>query len=129
MDFLLHRSLIAVRYPPPFSINAFGAVDAYYADGTVHRRYLDDGTMGADHVKRTIEYYTNGTSVGRLLYTNYFFPGRQAEQDAFQFFPSWLQQDISDDLYPVRVTEFGWYPDAFDSSGCNANLDTTTTPC
>lgn len=118
-------------YPPPFSQFASVGVGVYGADGSVTRSYIDgvQGQTGYDLVKAMIEYYTNGTNVGRVNWHNYFWPGRQAQHNVYTFFPSWLQSHIVNDRYPARITEYGWIPDCFSSTGCNANLDTTTSPC
>ncbi|MBI2305247.1 MAG: hypothetical protein HYU86_10960 [Chloroflexi bacterium] len=117
-------------YPPAFAQFSFLGKSNYWPDGTTKPKTLDDGTVGADHVRDVIEYYTNDSpDVGRVNWHSYFWPGRQAEQSAYNFMPQWLKDDINAG-YPARITEFGWHPDCFDPPpGCNANLDTTTSPC
>ena len=59
----------------------------------------------------------------------YFWPGRQAQQTSYNFLPSWLQSHITNDKYPARITEYGWISNCFPPGSCNANLDSTTSPC
>lgn len=147
-------------YPPAFATFASVGVGNYNPDGSVNldklnpagpvsvqQNYLwsptnppsytwQPGDRGFDHVQNMVQFYTNGTSVGRVNWHSYFWPGRQATQTAYNFFPSWLQADIANG-YPARVTEYGWISNCFSSSsgcvGCNsqagANLDCTSAPC
>ncbi|MGH2457545.1 MAG: hypothetical protein ACRDIY_01615 [Chloroflexota bacterium] len=140
-------------YPPAFATFASVGIGNYNPDGSVNlyklsaggpvlvqQNYLwsptnppsynwQPGDRGFDHVQSLLEYYTNGTPVGRVNWHNYFWPGRQGQQSAYNFLPSWLQAHIVNDRYPARITEYGWIPDCFPPGSCNANLDSTTSPC
>jgi|GEM_PF-1811561 len=124
-------------YPPPFAQYASIGVGSYGADGSVNRSYIDGvaGQTGLDIARPLIEYYTNGTAIGRILWHNYFWPGRQAQHNVYDFFPSWLQSHIINDHFPARITEYGWHPDCFTAGNCpgspnnTADLDLTTAPC
>ncbi len=147
-------------YPPAFATFSSVGVSNYYADGSVTLAKLSaggpivvqsdylwspstpptytwqPGDRGFDHVQSMIEYYTNGSSVGRVNWHCYFWPGRQATQTSYNYFPSWLQSDIGSGFL-TRITEYAWIPDCFKyDSGCigcemefNANLDCTSGPC
>lgn len=130
-------------YIPAFASFSSVGVGNYWADGSVSYFRLSPtgpvsvpsgynwqfGDRGYDHVKvEVIEHYTNGTGVGRVNWHSYFWPGRQDQQSAFLFMPNWLQDHITLNGYPSRITEYGWIPDCF-SPPCSANLDTTTGPC
>lgn len=147
-------------YPPAFATFSSVGVSNYYRDGSVDLAKLSSGgpivvqsnyvwspttpptyswqpgDRGFDLVQPMIEYYNNDSTVGRVNWHCYFWPGRQAVQTSYNFFPSWLQTDIGSG-YLTRVTEFGWAPNCFDANsgclGCNAqygaDLDCTQGPC
>ncbi len=114
--------------PPAFVASAFVGIGQYLPDGSVVPLLLDDGKKGADWVRNTIEYYTNGTNVGSVCYTNYFYPGRQQSQVAFNYFPDWLKEHITLHGYVSKITEWGWFPASFEPP-CSVDLDFTGTPC
>lgn len=117
-------------YPPAFAGFASVGIGSYRPEGNVNELLLDDGSKGFDHVRPMIEFYQNNSpGVGRVNWHNYFWPGRQDQQQSvFEHMPQWLKDYITLDGYPARVTEFGWTPDCF-KPPCNANLDDTVGTC
>lgn len=90
--------------------------------------------FGVYHCLDMIDRCSNGTAVGRFLQHNYFWPGYQAQHAVYQYWPQFLKDRRAAGM-PVRITEFGWHPDAVKTGACPssyccpANLDATTTSC